>query len=104
MVGARAYLCCRSRLALGRAAALAPAAPTQRRAGCEHGIQNDMSHLGQSRPHSFRGIVRDVFVLVLAEAVVLAFAWCLSPGGRALLARLFSARRRPQHNSPPIDV
>jgi len=40
-----------------------------------------------SRSHRpLRGVLRDLFVLVLAEVLVLAVAWCLSPQGRAMLA------------------
>lgn len=61
-----------------------------------------MTKLGQNRSRRLRGMVRDVFVLVLAEVVVLAFAWCLSPRGRSMLARLFRGSR--PDNSPTIDV
>jgi hypothetical protein len=40
-----------------------------------------------------RGLLRDLFVLVLAEVVVLAATWCLSPRGRAMLARVFRVKR-----------
>ena len=47
-----------------------------------------------SRSHRpLRGILRDLFVLVLAEVLVLAVAWCLSPQGRARLARVFRVKR-----------
>ena len=62
-----------------------------------------MSHLGPNRQSSLRGIVRDVFVLVLAEAVVLGVAWCLSRQGRSMLAQLFR-RKRADTQASTIDV
>jgi hypothetical protein len=52
--------------------------------------------------------LRDVFVLVFAELVVLALAWCLSRRGRSVMAGLFRSRPAsgpaPGNNAPTIDV
>ncbi len=60
-----------------------------------------------NRPRQLRSMVRDVFVLVLAELLALGLAWCLSAQGRAVLARLFRSRRPPgsaSSTSTVIDV
>ena len=50
-----------------------------------------------------RRILRAVLLLVLAEAVTVGLAWCLSPRGRSFFAHLFR-RRRPDNNATTIDV
>jgi hypothetical protein len=55
------------------------------------------------------GLLGHVIALVAAELVVLGLAWCCSPKGRQLLARLFRPRRDPRSRpprpeNPPIDV
>jgi hypothetical protein len=49
-------------------------------------------------------MVRDVFVLVLAELLALGFAWCLSAQGRAVLARLFRTKRAAGGDTPTSTV
>jgi len=57
-----------------------------------------------NRPRRLRGMVRDVFVLVLAELLALGFAWCLSAQGRAVLARLFRTKRAAGGATPTSTV
>jgi len=56
----------------------------------------DSSH---SRRSGLRGIVRDVFVLLLAEGLVMALVWCLSAQGKAWLARVFGRASRAGENA-----
>lgn len=59
------------------------------------------------RTRFFPGILRDLFVLVFAELIVVALAWCTSPTGKILLARLFRSKRSARTGSntaAPIDV
>ncbi len=56
-----------------------------------------MMNPGQNRPRLVVGILRDLFVVVLAEVLVLVLAWCLSPRGRSILAGLF--RTKPSGGS-----
>jgi hypothetical protein len=57
-----------------------------------------MNH-GSKSHRPLCGILRDLFVLVLAEVLVLAVAWCLSPQGRAMLARVFRLKRTGTPNT-----
>ncbi len=57
----------------------------------------------QNRPLLLRRLMRDVVVVLLAEAVIVALAWCLSPRGRAALSRLFR-RKAKQPSATVIDV
>ncbi|MBU6411177.1 MAG: hypothetical protein KGR98_12390 [Verrucomicrobia bacterium] len=56
---------------------------------------------GHNRPFLFRAVVRDVLVLVLAEAVVFALAWCLTARGKAWLLKLFGARQPGNASNRP---
>ena len=49
-------------------------------------------------------MVRDVFVLVLAELLALGLAWCLSAQGRAVLARLFRTKRTAHGGTPATTI
>ena len=62
-----------------------------------------MTNLGERRLRLMRRILRAVLLLVLAEAVTVGLAWCLSPRGRSFFAHLFR-RRRPDNNATTIDV
>jgi hypothetical protein len=64
-----------------------------------------MTTPGQNNPSLLRRIIRDVVVVLLAEVVIIALAWCLSARGRAVLARMFR-RKRPEETTttPIIDV
>ena len=52
----------------------------------------------------FRAIVRNVFVLVLAEALVLTMAFCMSVRGKALLAKLFRTKRPANDNNMTTET
>ena len=69
---------------------------------------NPMTSIGPDRPRLLRGIIRDFFLLVLAEVVVLGLAWYLSPRGKAMLARLFRGKHAANRTNPAppttIDV
>lgn len=52
-----------------------------------------MTSFNPNHPKPSRGIMRDLFVLVLAEVLVMGLAWCLSQNGRATIARIFRSKR-----------
>lgn len=59
-----------------------------------------MTPFTQNRPAWLRHLLRDLFVLVLAEALVLGVSWALSRRGRRVLARVLRSQRSPTSAEP----